>query len=261
MGRGFMHQRVALNDWYRSPLGQYLTSQIKTRLDSFLSTSFGYYAITLGGEGIAAELMDSCRVNHVFHLGQGGEGQQAFIDNASLPIAADSTDLVVLIHALSESSDPHAILREVNRVLIPDGKLIIIDFNPLSFWGLRHLTQAWLDDAPWSGHYYTARRLKDWASLLGFERLAHYHCGYVLPLNYPSLISRSHIISKFSERWLGFSSALNVLIFEKNTIPITPVRSRWVKRQILSANAVRPTLGRGMKYLKNDDNRVKAIEL
>jgi len=245
-----MQRRLALSIWYQSALGQYLLEQLRLKLDSVLATSFGYYAVTIGCESIAAELMDSCRIKHVFRLGRSQTDHDVMVDSVSLPIASDSTDMVVLLHALSEAQDPHAILREVNRVLIPDGKLIIIDFNPVSLWGVRHLLQAWLDDAPWAGHYYTARRLKDWASLLGFEQLHHIKCGHILPVNYQKLISRSHILSKFSERWLNFSAALNVMVFEKNTIPLTPIRNRWVKRQILPSPVARPTVGRGMKYDK-----------
>ncbi|MBC8211819.1 MAG: methyltransferase domain-containing protein [Gammaproteobacteria bacterium] len=245
-----MQAHLRLNSWYQSSLGQYLLEQLQAKLDSVLSTSFGYYAVTIGCESIAADLMDSCRIKHVFRLGHAETDHDAMVDSASLPIAADSTDMVVLVHALSQANDPHAILREVDRVLIPDGKLIIIDFNPVSLWGIRHLLQAWLDDAPWAGHYYTAGRLKDWTSLLGFEQTHHIKCGHVLPLNYQRLIARSRILTKFSERWLNFSGALNVMVFEKNTIPLTPVRSRWVKRQILPAAVARPTVGRGMKYDK-----------
>lgn len=240
----------ALSLWYQSPLGRYLLDNIKNRLDSFLTTSFGYYAITIGCENVSAAFMGDCRIKHMFKLGRGGALQDVEFSGTELPIASDSTDLVVLFHTLSQSKDPHAILREVNRVLIPDGKLIIIDFNPVSLWGIRHVLQSWLDTAPWSGHYYTAGRLKDWASLLGFEQLHHYRCGYVLPFNYQKLIDKSRVFSKFSKRWLTFSAALNVLVFEKNTIPLTPMKKHWARKRILTPKVVRPTVGRGMKYDK-----------
>jgi SAM-dependent methyltransferase len=243
-----MHHHLFLNRWYQTPLGQYLLQQVKKSLDPVLSTSFGYYAVQLGCEDLSAELMQDCRINHVFRMGQGPDTQDVLIDSSSLPVSSDSIDMVVLMHTLSLAKDPHAILREVNRVLIPDGKLIIIDFNPISLWGFRHLLQSWLDEAPWAGHYYTAGRLKDWVNLLGFDQLHHFKCGYVLPINYQNLILRSRIFSKFSERWLKFSAALNIMVFEKNTIPLTPVRKRWVKRQVLTPGVARPTLGRDMKY-------------
>lgn len=239
---------LELKRWYQSPLGRYLLAQVHATLEPLMSTSFGYYALQLGCDIEAEEITRGCRVKHLFVMGHDQQGIDLRGVETALPIATDSTDMVILMHALSQSQEPHAILREVNRILIPDGKLIIIDFNPLSLWGLRHLFQSWLDDAPWAGHYYTAQRLKDWASLLGFEQLNDLRCGYVLPLNYQKLIDRSRILSKFSERWLTFSAALNILVFEKNTIPLTPVRRGWVKRQILPPRVARPTVGRGMRY-------------
>lgn len=241
---------AALDQWYSSPLGQYLALQTRALLDELLATSFGYYTVHLGCRPAEVHLLGGCRTKHVFHLGQGQSGADAEINPASLPVATDSTDLVVLVHALSQSSDPHALLREVNRVLIPDGKLVIVDFNPVSLWGLRHLFQSWLDEPPWGGHYYTAHRIKDWTSLLGFDLLNASRAGYVLPLNFQKLIERSRILAKFSGRWLRFSGALNILEFQKNTIPLTPFKRRWTRQRILSPKVVRPTVGRGMKYGK-----------
>jgi len=247
---------LSLSEWYRGDLGRYLSGRIAEVMDGVLATCFGYYALYLGCAEPAATIMRGNRVKRLFLLGQepvaGADGvpvMDARIDFAALPIASDSSDLVVLAHALSQTHHPHALLREAHRVLIPDGKLVIVDFNPVSLWGLRHLFQSWLDDAPWAGHYYTARRLKDWASLLGFELLQHRRSGHILPLGFSALIRRSRLFSKFSGRWLDFSGAVNVLVFEKTTIPLTPVRSRrWVSPRLLGPRVARPSVGRDMKY-------------
>ena len=244
------HQRIPLADWYQSPLGQHLLARLKTPLDSALSTCFGYYALHIGCESLSPVLFEQTRIQHVFRLGHDAQQVDALVDRQALPIASDSTDLVVLMHALSQSGDPHAILREVNRVLIPDGKLIIIDFNPVSLWGVRHLLQGWLDDAPWAGHFYTARRLQDWLRLLGFEMLQHTRSGHILPLQHQNRLTQSRLFNKFTRRWINFSAALNLMVFEKKIIPLTPARKRWAKRQILAPKVARPTVGRGMKYDK-----------
>ena len=83
-----------------------------------------------------------------------------------------------------------------------------------------------------------------------FEQIKHKRCGYVLPLNYQRLINRSRILDKFSKRWLTFSSALNILVLQKNAVPLTPVKNSWTRSRILPPKVVRPTLGRGMKYDK-----------
>jgi SAM-dependent methyltransferase len=244
------HQHVALSEWYESPLGQHLLAQLKKPLDDALSTCFGYYALHIGCENLSPTLFEQSRIKHVFRLGSDSRQVDALVEKQALPIASDSTDLVVLMHTLSQSRDPHAILREVNRVLIADGKLVIIDFNPVSLWGLRHLLQGWLDDAPWAGHYYTARRLQDWLRLLGFEMLNHTRSGHILPLQHQNRLTQSRLFNKFTRRWINFSAALNMMVFEKKIIPLTPARKRWAKRQILAPKVARPTVGRGMKYDK-----------
>jgi ubiquinone/menaquinone biosynthesis C-methylase UbiE len=36
---------------------------------------------------------------------------------------------------LEFAAEPHAILREVDRVMMPVGRLVIVGFNPWSLWG------------------------------------------------------------------------------------------------------------------------------
>jgi hypothetical protein len=38
---------------------------------------------------------------------------------------------------LELARDPHHALREVERVLVPEGRVVISGFNPASLWGLR----------------------------------------------------------------------------------------------------------------------------
>jgi len=242
------HPHINLSQWYQSPLGQHLLQQLAQPMDSILSTCFGYYALHIGCENLSSDVLRNSRIKHVFRLGSDATQVDAVVEKQALPIAADSTDLVVLMHALSQSQDPHAILREVNRVLIPDGKLILIDFNPLSLWGVRHSLQGWLDDAPWAGHYYSARRLQDWLRLLGFEMLQHTRSGHILPLQHQNRVTQSRLFNKFTQRWANFSAALNIMVFEKKIIPLTPARQRWAKRQVLAPKAANPTIGRGMNY-------------
>lgn len=239
-----------INDWYQTPLGQYLFDELQNSLAPVLSTTFGYHSLQIGCTSAADRLLDSCRVKHHYSL----DSENVDIDIRAypslLPIANDSVDLVVMMHHLSVTSEPHAILREAFRVLIPEGKLIIIDFNPLSLWGVRHFFQSWLEAIPWSGHYYTARRLKDWMQLLGFDQQKHLKVGYMLPIQTSAVTRRLYWLEKALKNWCKFSAALNVLVFDKNISPMTPVRHRWVTRKLLPGKIARPTVGHGMKYDK-----------
>lgn len=229
-----------VNEWYKSPLGLYLFEELKAIMEPVLATSFGYHSVQIGCTSHASLLLDSCRVRHQFNLGRVNADVDLQAHASLLPIANDSVDLVVLMHHLSNTTEPHAILREISRVLIQEGKLIIIDFNPLSLWGVRHFFQSWLERAPWSGHYYTARRLKDWMKLLGFDQQKHYRVGYVLPIQHLGVNRHLSWVEKGLKRWVKFSAALNVLVYSKNISPMTPIRHRWVARKLLPGKIARP---------------------
>lgn len=243
-----LKKKQQLKDWYKGPLGTKLVEAIFKQLQPFLETSFGYYAVCLGCPDGVRHCFEAARIRHRFMMDLLPGDVDVFGEAEALPFAADSTDLVVLMHTLSLSSNPHAVLREVDRILIPEGKLVIVEFNPISLWGLRKVLTLWQRKSPWSGHYYAASRLRDWLHLLGFEQEHQYHCGYLLPLDSDWLMRHSSLFSRLCERWLGFSSALNVLVFEKNIQPLTPIRQRWARGRLIAPEVIRSAANRGMKY-------------
>jgi SAM-dependent methyltransferase len=237
-----------IDEWYQCETGQYLFEELVEKISPLLSTTFGYYSLQVGCASLAPRLQESCRVKHQFTLDDLESGTQIRAIPSMLPVASDSVDLVILMHHLSNTSEPHAILREAFRILIPEGKLIIIDFNPMSLWGLRYFIQSWLEHVPFNGHYYTARRIDDWMRLLVFDQERHYRVGYMPPIQKPSITRHLTWLEKGTRNWLPLLGALNLLVYTKNISPLTPVRHRWVTRKILPGKIARPTVGRGMKY-------------
>ena len=239
---------VNIDDWYLSETGQYLLKELGEKISPILSTTFGYYSLQIGCTGSAAQLQDSCRVKHLVTLDDRGCGAEIRATPSMLPIATDSVDLVILMHHLSNTDEPHAVLREAFRILIPEGKLIIIDFNPVSLWGLRHFLQGWLEYVPFNGHFYTAKRIDDWMRLLGFDQLGHHRIGYLPPIQKTSVTRHLSWLEKGTRKWLPLLGALNLLVYSKSISPLTPVRHRWVTRKLLQGKVPRPSVGRGMKY-------------
>lgn len=90
-------------------------------------------------------------------------------DVDELPIRSGSIDACLLAHLLDFSNDPHQILREVERVLTPDGWIIISGFNPYSLVGLGRLLPNLRRRLPWSARMFSPERVLDWLHLLGFE--------------------------------------------------------------------------------------------
>ncbi len=87
----------------------------------------------------------------------------------NLPIQSETIDMIILPHLLEFDAHRFQTIREVERVLKPEGCLIILNFNPWSVW-LRsqyfwdkHLAESW------RGHFMTRSRILDWLKLLNFE--------------------------------------------------------------------------------------------
>ena len=183
---------MVLHEWFQTPPGQYLLDWERAQFDAALVDVFGYHALQIGLLDI-----DALAANRMPHRWlalttsptgpapaaappppDGGEPRRIALvtDSAALPFAEASLDLVVLPHTLELSPDPHATLREVQRVLVHEGKVAIAGLNPASLWGLRqyraHLYRSmgggrlYLPDA---GQFIGHWRLRDWLRLLDFE--------------------------------------------------------------------------------------------
>src|SRR6478609_5887300 len=173
-------QIIGMQKWFETPPGRYLLAWERAEFDRAVGDIFGYHALQLG-----LPELDALAANRMPHkwlaLGSPQETPGALrpallTDFAALPFEENSIDLVVLPHSLELNLDPHTTLREVERVLVPEGKVVVCCMNPASLWGLRqrraHLYrrlgfgELFLPDA---GEFIGYRRLRDWLRLLGFE--------------------------------------------------------------------------------------------
>lgn len=195
---------------------------------------FGYHLLQLGdalGEGLLTQSRIPHRMVMVDELpaSPAATPQLEYLRGSAeqLPLATDSLDVVVMPHLLEFESDPHQVLREVERVLIPEGHLVLLCFNPWGLFGLRRLLQGWRDEAPWSGHFYTPFRLKDWLSLLGFDTVLLRHYFHRPPLQHQSTMARLTRMEALGQR---FSSPLGggyMLVAKKRVATMTPIKQRW----------------------------------
>src|SRR5471030_2281378 len=145
--------------WLATPLGRYLLDRELKYVDETVADVFGYNALQLGLPEHdflrASRIPFKCRVAPTAPAGL----RARFRD---LPIASNSIDLLLLPHVLEFSVNPHQILREVQRILMPEGHAVIVCFNPRSLWGLRRAFSRTPDVYPWDGHFIALPRLKDW---------------------------------------------------------------------------------------------------
>lgn len=233
-----------IQQWYQGDLGKVLISNEKELLEQVLPDLFGYFVIQ-SGSPCSDDLLSSSRIATRVRLDyQGPEVcplTQLRGDTGNLPFLTDSVDLVVLPHALEFSSQPHQVLREVERVLIPEGHVVILGFNPYSLWGLWRLLAGWRRNAPWHGRFMSAARIRDWLKLLGFEVMSTDSTFFRPPLSSAGVMKKLHFMEKLGRRFWPVGGASYMLVARKKVDTLTPIRPRWSARQkIVATGLVEP---------------------
>jgi len=197
-----------LHDWFETPLGQYLLEKERAYLDDVTPDIFGFHAAQLGLPGV--DLLRENRITHRMRVATLG-APDVYANCHELPFATQSIDLVVLPHVLEFAEEPHAILREVDRVLMPEGRLIIVGFNPWSLWGLRSALGFSRNQYPWNGHFLSLVRVKDWLALLGFEVSAGRLIAYAPPFDTEKWRRRFAFMEPAGDRWWAVGGAVYML--------------------------------------------------
>ena len=157
--------------WQQFPHGDYLRAEIERKLTPWLPRMFGYHMLKLGN--LSGELTTSASpIKHQVCVAEQGLFIGVIADVDAFPFYEHSVDACILSHCLEYHSDPHHILREAHRTLIPGGYIVITGFNPFSLCGLAQLLPFSRQKLPWTGRFFTPSRVKDWLNLLGFEMIS-----------------------------------------------------------------------------------------
>ncbi len=233
----------ATTHWYGTDLGRSLVEAERERLRRVLPDLYGPIALQVSGHGYPSMLEFSDAILRVGSCAQSSVFEDASAVSAmaeALPFDAKSIGLVLLPHVLEFSVDPHQVLREANRVLVPEGHLVVVGFNPASLWGLRALLARGRKGFPWEGRYYRLSRVKDWLQLLGFETGSGEMVYYRPPTASIKMHQRFAVFDRMGDRWWPLMAAVYFLIARKREIGMTPITPVWRKNKRLSPGLAEP---------------------
>lgn len=219
----------SLSAWLDTPQGQYVLLREQAYFDRTLAQIFGFNALQLGLP--THHFLRSSRMPLRFNAAPEA-GSNVRLQPEALPFACASLDLVVLPHVLEFSKQPHQVLREVGRVLIPEGHLVISGFNPYSLWGLQ---RKWGNHQgyPWCGDFIALTRLKDWLSLLGFEVVGGRFAAYAPPLQQSQwLEQRFAFMEAAGDRWWAVSGGVYLLHAIKRVHGMHLIKPAWHEERI-----------------------------
>jgi SAM-dependent methyltransferase len=217
-----------LESWFARPRGQYLLEQERLLVNSVLGEAFGYHQLQLGVSG-GHHIAPGSPVGHKIYCSPAaGEDVGLLSEPDCLPFADDSIDVVLLHHALEFSESPHRLLREAHRVLMPQGHIVIVGFNPLSAFGASMRVSGWLPGRFWGhSHSISSRRLKDWLHLLGAEVQGVNHCFVMPPAGGPSIFNFLARCDAAAMQYRLPLGGVYVMHARKTVSMLTPTRIRW----------------------------------
>lgn len=230
-----------IEDWLATPQGRYVMAWEQEKIDAVVDDLFGYNALQLGLPQL--QLLAGNRIPLRQIAGESG-AVDVLCDLRELPFAANSVDLVVMPHVLEFHGDPHQILREVERILIPDGQLVITGFNPISLWGLRRKLPNRPQTFPFNGSYLSVLRLKDWLQLLNFEvDRGNFGC-YAPPCLQAQWLRRWRFMEEAGDRWWSFAGGVYLLRAIKRVRGMRLIMPAWNAAKP-AAKALRPLIHKG----------------
>ncbi len=258
-------QIIGFTDWFKTPPGEYLLAWERERFDQAVADVFGFHALQLG-----LPELDALRTNRMPHQWLALQGSESspegaspatpgpqtpptarsselrvalLTDSAALPFPESSLDLVLLPHTLELSSDPHATLREVERVLVPEGRVVISCLNPASLWGLRQRRAHFYRRMgygelflPEAGEFIGYWRLRDWLRLLNFEVESGQFGCYRPAVSSQKSLDRFAWMDKVGERWWPILGAMYFLVAVKRVRGMRLLEANW-KTQAAPATA------------------------
>ncbi len=223
--------------WFETPLGKHLLFRERRYFDQAVSDVFGFNAVQVGLPQI--DFLRNSRIP--LRLTCAVEAPaRVRADPMFLPFECQSLDLLLLPHVLEFSDNPHQVLREAERVLRPEGRLVLAGFNPRSLWGLARALQGGERGYPWNGSFLNISRVKDWMALLGLEVAAGSMCCYRPPINRGNWLRRLRLMEPAGDRWWAMGGGVYFLQAVKRVEGMNIILPQWtmpVTQRLLSPAA------------------------
>jgi SAM-dependent methyltransferase len=244
--------------WRSLPSGDFILDEINSQLAPWWPKFFGYYLLKIGA--LSGEItVNNCSIKHHVTLidkknSDNKNSDENYIDKHTinktsdaklnkqtiyaeiddLPILEHSVDVCLLSHAFEFSLDPHHVIREANRVLIPNGYLVLTGYNPFSLAGLNKLMPYRRHQDPWKERFFSTMRIKDWLQLMGFEILMEKSCLHTTLENNIGQGRFYQRWRKFADTYLAGLGSIYIIVAKKRVLPLTPIKPKWELRSKLT---------------------------
>jgi SAM-dependent methyltransferase len=251
-------RRIAarLHAWFNVEAGRDIRDAELEMVAAILPNLFGYHIVQLGNQ-VSDKFLTTTRISHSVLIGNGAAiDEEANIVGRcdALPLMANAIDVLVAPHVLEFADEPHAVLREAERVLIGEGFIVIVGFNPWSLCGLWQLLAGWRGKPPWSGQFLSASRITDWLKLLGFEIEFLKKTSFRPPLRRESITGKLRFMELLGTVCWPFFGNVYVVLAKKRVAAVTPLKASWqTRRRMMAGKVAEPTTRAGENKISDLD--------
>lgn len=217
---------VCPNQWQALHLGTNLRKITEQKLVMPTRQFFGYHLVKLGS--LSCELtLDECPIKHRIHVAsRATPAAKVVAQSTHLPFENNSIDAFVLAHELDFAQDPHQIMREVDRCIVPDGHIAIVGFNPISLPGCLKWLPLNSTRYLQSANFFSPHRIKDWLSLLGYqiiEEQFYLHSS----LFFDTTLGVDGRWARFAHNYLPLLASVYLIVGKKREFPLSLVKPSW----------------------------------
>jgi SAM-dependent methyltransferase len=216
--------RSSLSGWFSTPQGSYVLDWEIAQFDSAVDDVFGFRAVQIGLPEV--DFLRQNRIQFRFSLAL-EPGAALAADPLQLPLASQSVDLLALPHVLEFHEHPHDVLREAERVLMPEGQVVISGFNTASLWRARQLFTPRHAGSPWDARFIGLLRLRDWLRVLGFELNGGAFGCYAPPFRQRLWLDRFAFMEKAGARWWPVAGGVYIIRAIKRVAGMRLVTPAW----------------------------------
>jgi len=215
----------ALDAWLAGPLGRLLLTAEQREVGAALEDVFGNQFLQIGHWGRPATFLPLARTPRRALLAEPGAAGDCVSHAASLAVLSQSVDAVLLPHTLEYEPEPHVVLREVDRILVGEGHVLVLGFEPVGSWALRHYLVPG-GYPPGLVRTLSRRRLRDWLTLLGFDVVEIRRFVHALPLAGLEAGAVTRGLDRLGRRLDGRLGNVYLLKAKKRVYTLTPIRPR-----------------------------------
>lgn len=157
-----LQQPQAMEQWYHDMPGAALLKLEQEQVGEWLSHLLGDCLVQIGGNMDMSLTVKSPIANKIY-LGDfpmlRARSRRVQIGLDELPLLPDSVDVMLCPHILEFMSEPELLLKESYDALAPNGHLLILGFNPWSWWGFSRWKNK-REGYPWAGHFWSEGSIK-----------------------------------------------------------------------------------------------------